>query len=96
MQVAASAVVTIKAAQIASLVLLPPNVNRKGSPSIYYDGAAVMYLLVGPGLASNTNFTLKLGAGLLHYYEPPTQNYIGQISAAWSCPVGHTLITEFI
>ena len=81
-------------AVIQAAEILPSNNNRKGRPSIYYDGEAIMYLLLGPGDASPINYTLKLGKGLLNYYEPPIDNYTGRISAVWSSAIGSAQIME--
>jgi len=81
-------------ASVTNGVILPANTSRKGRPSVYYDGAAIMYVLLGPGTASATNYTIKLGAGLLNYYEPPMDNYIGVMSAVFSAVAGSAFVTE--
>lgn len=73
--------------------LLPTNTARIGAASVYYDGAAILYLLEGSGTPSATNFTIKLGAGLLTYYE--TQgSYTGPIKGVWSAATGAANVTE--
>lgn len=77
----------------ASAVTLVDSANRAGL-AVYYDDAATMYLLVGAGTPSATNYTAKLGAGFLIYWEP-LAGYRGPIKAIWSAATGAAIVTEF-
>ncbi len=66
--------------------LLAADANRLGG-SIYYDDAAILYLLEGTGTPSPTNFTTKLGAGLYTQYDVPN-GYRGAIRGVWSAATG--------
>lgn len=68
--------------------------DRKGL-SIYYDGAAILYLLVGDGTPSSSNFTAKLGDGFLSFWEPSQQGFDGAVQGIWSAAVGSALVTEY-
>jgi hypothetical protein len=75
--------------------ILVANQNRVGS-SVYYDGAAILYLLAGEGTPSATNFTVKLGDGFLTYWEPTDPVFSGRIRGVWSAAVGSALVTEYV
>lgn len=68
--------------------------GRKGA-SVYYDGAAILYLLAGSGTPSSTLFTAKLGDGYLTYWEAPA-GYQGAVRGIWSAATGAALVTEYV
>lgn len=67
---------------------------KRDTVSVYYDGAAILYLLVGTGTPSSTNFSAKLGDGYLTYWEAPN-SYRGAVQGIWSAAVGSALVTEY-
>lgn len=85
-------------ASITPVQLLAPNVARRSKPSIYYDGTAVLYVLVGVGVPSATNYTLKMGAGLVVFFAPEPDSYLGEIRGVWSTlsGAGPALVTEYL
>lgn len=80
------------ASNVAAVTLLAANSSRRGA-SVYYDGAAILYLLLGSGTPTSANFTVQMGAGLYTYYEPPT-GFTGIIKGIWSVAVGSAFMTE--
>jgi hypothetical protein len=90
---ASTATVTSVAANASAVTLLAANTVRKGAASFYYDGAAILYLLEGAGVPSATNYTIKLGSGLLTYYETQT-DFNGIVKGIWSAATGAVLVTE--
>jgi len=82
--------VTSVAASISSVTLLSANDNRKGA-SFYNDSSSFLYLKMGTS-ASNTSFTIKMGAN--SYYEMPLPVYTGIITGAWVSNVGSVSVTE--
>jgi len=90
---AASATATQVPASTSAGTLLAANANRIGAASVYYDGAGILYLLEGAGTPSATNFTIKLGAGLLTYYETQA-SFTGAIRGVWSTAAGAANVTE--
>jgi hypothetical protein len=88
-----SGVVTSAAAgSTTAAQLLPANPNRRGA-TIYYDAAAILYLLEGTGVPSSTNFTYKLGSGLFTAYEAPA-GFTGAIQGVFSAGTGSAYVTE--
>lgn len=70
--------------------------NKRGV-SVYYDGAAILYLLADAsrtGTPSTTNFTVKMGDGYLTYWESPA-GYSGPVKGIWSAATGSALVTEY-
>lgn len=62
--------------------------------SVYYDGAAILYLLADDGTPSSTNYSAKLGDGYLTYWETPA-GYRGAVKGIWSAATGSALVTVF-
>lgn len=89
---AGTAATTQVASNVAAVTLLAANTARRGA-TIYYDGAATLYLLEGDGTPSATNWTIKMGAGSFLQYEAPA-GFTGAIKGIWSSAVGSANITE--
>lgn len=64
----------------SSTTILASNANRLGA-TIANDSSAVLYLLLGSGTASATNYTVRMTQ--YSYYEVP-YNYTGQINGIWA------------
>lgn len=80
----------------ADTTILAANTNRRGA-TIYNDSSALLYLLLGTGTASTTNFTVILGgngSGIGGYYELPF-NYTGIVKGIWASATGNARVTEF-
>lgn len=88
------ATVTPVTAAVTSTTLIAAN-RARNSASVYYDGAAMLYLLAGSGTPTATNYTVKLGDGFITYWEPP-DGYMGDIKGIWSAAVGSALVTEYV
>ena len=67
---------------------------KRDTVSVYYDDSAILYLLVGTGTPSSTNYSAKLGAGYLTYWEAPN-SYRGPVKGVWSAASGSALVTEY-
>ena len=87
---APNATMTTITASGVSQVFLAANTSRKGA-TIWNGGAYGLFLLLGTGSASVTNYTLTMLPDT--YYEMPF-GYTGQISGAWSGGGGVARITE--
>lgn len=68
----------------SSTTLLASNANRLGA-TIFNDSSALLYVLLGSGTASATNYTAKLYSN--GYYECPAL-YTGQINGIWATDPG--------
>lgn len=77
----------------SSTIILNSNSSRLGA-TILNDSSSTLYLLLGLGDASETNYTVKIIQN--GYYEVPF-NYAGQISGVWATDPndGGARITEF-
>jgi hypothetical protein len=64
----------------ASVTILASNTARLGA-TVYNDSSAVLYLLLGAGPATTTNYTCKVASS--GYYEVPF-NYTGQLTGIWA------------
>lgn len=72
--------------------LLQYNPMRKGA-TIFNDGSALLYLLLGVGTATSTNYTVAVaGQG---YYEVP-YSYAGPVRGVWSSATGSARVTEYV
>jgi len=67
-----------------STTLLASNSNRLGA-TIANDSSAVLYVLLGSGTASATNYSVRMVQ--YSYYEVPF-NYTGQIVGVWASDPG--------
>lgn len=84
---------TSVASSLTAVTVLASNATRKGA-AVYYDAAAILYVLAGTGTVSSSLYTLKMGAGFYTYYEVPA-SYTGVISGIWSVATGSALVTEY-
>lgn len=71
--------------------LLQYNPLRKGG-TIYNDSAAILYLLLGVGTATSSNFTVQVPPN--GYYELPF-SYAGPVRGVWSSATGSARVTEY-
>lgn len=86
-------------ASASAVTLLAAANPRRGGCSVYYDGAAILYLLADEGTPTSTNYTIKMGSGYATYWEPPASGesaYQGKLSGIWSAATGSALVTEFL
>jgi hypothetical protein len=90
---ATSSISTVNAATSATL-LLAPNTARLGA-TIVNDSTAILYVLLGTGTVSPTNYTYAIDAKTTvpGFVDIP-DNWVGQISGIWSAANGKALITE--
>ena len=72
--------VTVVSDTASSTTILASNANRLGA-TVENDSSAVLYLLLGSGTASSTNYTVRMIQ--YSYYEIP-YNYTGQINGIWA------------
>jgi len=86
-----SSVVAVASAT-GDTLLLASNPERKGA-IIFNDSTAILYLLLGTGVASSTNHTLQLAAngGL---FKLDRFDYTGMIRGAWVSANGNARVTE--
>jgi hypothetical protein len=83
---------TSVASSTSSVTILAASASRKGA-GILNDDANDLRLLLGPGSASATNYTVLLPSG--GYYEVP-YGYTGVISGIWSADgTGSARVTAF-
>lgn len=76
----------------ADATILAANTARYGA-SVYNDSTVVLYLLVGAGTASATNYTVKLQPD--DYYEVP-YGYTGILKGIWASDAsGAARVTEW-
>lgn len=88
---AATSTVTSVAGATSSTSILASNTSRVFA-AIYNNTTKNMFVLLGSGTASSSNFTTLLMAGV--YYEVPN-DYTGAINAIWANGVsGSSLVTE--
>lgn len=66
--------------------------SARRSLIITNDSSAALYLLLGDGVASTTNFTVRLFTD--DYYEVPTPGV--QVSGIWSAVNGAVQVTEVV
>ncbi len=72
--------------------LLDLNEDRNGF-SVYNEGSETLYLLLGEGTASSTNYTVAMAAD--SYFEAP-YNFLGVVSGVWGAAGGFANVTEFL
>lgn len=85
-----SAITTSVAAATTATTILLPNVERKGA-TIFNASNKVLYLLLGSGTVSETNYNVIMAAN--GYFEIPF-GFTGQISGIWSGASGSALVGE--
>jgi len=92
-----TATVTSVASAAASTTIKAANTSRKGL-SISNTDANILYLLLGGGTASATNFTVAISgatATAIGYYEVP-YGFTGAITGIWAVDgAGAALVTEY-
>lgn len=81
------------ASSMSNQVFLEPNGNRV-SCIVFNNSTADLYLLLGAGIASLTNFTYKLGTNVT--LELPLVAITGSISGIWSAVNGSAQVTEVV
>lgn len=92
--------VTTVNASASNVQLLAANFGRYASPGapsvvISNNSTATMYVLLGDGVASSTNFSYMiapLSGGISTALE--VDNYRGALSAAWGSATGSAQVTE--
>ncbi|MEQ1651077.1 MAG: hypothetical protein ABL897_01165 [Hyphomicrobium sp.] len=84
--------VTRVAASAASKNILDYNAERQGF-AVFNDSTATLYLLLIDGIASPTNFTVRIGP--YGYYESPFA-YGGIVYGIWTAATGAAQVTEII
>ena len=91
--VASRSVVTSVSASVTTTVLLAAQEGLRTGATIYNDSTAVLYVLLGEGVASTTKFSVKLAPGGLATLGPG--DYAGVVSGIWGVANGAARITEF-
>lgn len=84
---------TQTAASLTAVPVLAANTARKGA-SIYYDGAAILYLIASATTPTSGVYTIKMGQGYFNYYEVPP-GYTGIVQGIWSAATGAAAVTEW-
>lgn len=80
------------AAGTGSVQVLAANDSRLHA-SIFNDSTANLFLLWGGGVASSTNYTVKIPAN--GFYELPRINpFIGAVQGCWAAANGAARVTE--
>lgn len=75
----------------SSTTILASNASRKKA-LVYNDSTAILYLLLGAGTASTTNYSLKLFPE--DSYELETPVFTGQLTGIWASATGAARVTE--
>lgn len=93
MPTSATATTTTVADNASSTTVLASNSSRKGA-SVTNDSSAALYLLVGSGTASTTNYTVRIAQ--YGYFEVP-YGYTGQLTGIWDSDPGDgaARVTEY-
>lgn len=94
--------ITAPASAAASFEILAQNFSRRGDASgpaiaIVNNSTAILYILLGKGTASATNFTYAMAA--FAAAAPITLEiwgYRGPIQGVWAAANGNAIITEFL
>lgn len=68
------------------LLAAAPATGRKGA-SVFNDSSAILYLLLGQGTASATNYTVQVASGEL-WESPDAESVIGGLSGVWASDAG--------
>ena len=80
------------ASSASDVTILASNTSRE-SAGIYNDSTQILYLLVGSGTSSTSNFTVRLLP--TGYYEVPA-GYTGIIKGIWASANGNARVTEWV
>lgn len=83
---------SVVTASVTSQLFLDANPERQGV-SIYNDSPNAIYLLIGTGTASASNFSVLIPA--LGYFETPYKCG-AELNGVWNAAVGGARITEFL
>lgn len=85
---------TSVASSAAAVTLLPANNLRQGA-TISNNSTAILYVLLGNGTVSASNFTVAMAgnANGVAYYEAP-YGFLGTITGLWASANGAALVTE--
>jgi hypothetical protein len=75
----------------SSTALLGVNGARVGA-SVHNDSTAILYLLLGTGTASSSNYTVQMAAN--SHYEVPF-GYCGPLTGIWASATGAARLTEY-
>ena len=78
------------ASSASSVTILAANAARRGA-TVFNDSTAVLYLLMGAGTASTSNYSLQMAA--LTYFEAPF-GFTGQLTGIWAAANGNARLTE--
>lgn len=89
----AATVQTVVAQLTTVQVLAAANAARKGL-SVHFDAAAVLFLIVGDQAPGSTLYAIKMGQGLLTYWECPVR-FVGQVRGFFSAAGGVCNVTEY-
>lgn len=81
---------TSVASSASSVTILAANAARLGA-TVYNDSTQILYLLLGSGTASATNYTIQIAAN--GYYEAPFR-FSGQLTGIWAAANGFARVTE--
>jgi hypothetical protein len=79
------------ASSASDVTILASNASRIGA-MIMNDSTAVLYLLVGAGTSSVTNYSVKIAAG--GYWELQPLLYTGILKGIWASANGYARVTE--
>ncbi len=90
---ASAAAVTQVASSATSVALKAANANRKGI-TIANDSTAILYVLLGTGTASSTNYTFAIAAKATVASDRTITGYTGAIQGIWAAANGFAYVTE--
>lgn len=82
---------TSVAGSASDVTILAANTSRKGA-TISNDSSAILYLLLGSGTSSTTNYSVKLFQD--DVFELPAPVYTGIIKGIWASATGSARVTE--
>lgn len=78
------------ASSTTAQTLLAANRQRQGA-TVYNASTAILYLLLGSGTPSSTNYTVQMAAS--SYYEAPF-SFQGAIQGVWASANGYAYVGE--
>lgn len=90
---ASTAATTAVTSAAATTLLKAANTNRKGI-TIANDSTAILYVLLGTGTASATNYTFALAAKATVASDRTITGYTGAIQGFWAAANGFAYVTE--
>ena len=83
---------TSVASSTSSAQFLTESQDRNGF-SVYNDSTSDLYLLLAPGDASSSNYTITIEPS--GYFEAPYA-YFGEVNGVWASVNGSAKVTEYI